>query len=82
MYLVNQWIVSGELVVSKDQRARRIKWSDIEVQIYTIISGKNYGQVGNFRDGAGWWTIKQAEYHEMLWTQAIFILFSFIFLTL
>ena len=53
--------MSGEPVVSKDQRAGRIKWSDIEVQIYTITSGKNYGQVGNFRDGAVWWTIKQVE---------------------
>ena len=43
IYPVNQWIVLGELVVSKDQRAERIKWSDIEVQIYTITSGKNYG---------------------------------------
>jgi len=52
IYLVNQWIVSGELVVSKDQRARRIKWSNIEVQIHIITSGKNYSQVGNFEDGA------------------------------
>jgi len=44
--------VSGELVVSKDQRAERIKWSDIEVQIHTIASGKYYRQVGNFGDGA------------------------------
>ena len=29
--IVNQWIVLGEPVVSKDQRAGRIKWSDIEV---------------------------------------------------
>ena len=42
----------GELVISKDQRAERIKWSDIEVQIHVITSGKNYGQVGNSRDGA------------------------------
>ena len=42
----------GEPVVSKDQRAGRIKQSDIEVQIYIIIGGKNYGQVGNFRDSA------------------------------
>ena len=47
--------------MSKDQRAERIKWSDIEVQIHTITSGKNYGQVGNFRNGAVWWTIKQVE---------------------
>ena len=52
IYPVNQWIVSGKPVVSKDQRAGRIKWSDIEVQIHAIISGKNYGQVGNFGDGA------------------------------
>jgi len=52
IYLVNQWIVSGELVVSKNQRAGRIKQSDIEVQIHTITSGKNYEQVGNFRDNA------------------------------
>jgi len=44
--------VLGEPVVSKDQRAERIKWSEIEVQIYTITGGKNYGQVSNFGDGA------------------------------
>ena len=43
IYPVNQWIVLGKPVVFKDQRAERIKWSDIEVQIYTITSGKNYG---------------------------------------
>jgi len=42
----------GKPVVSKDQRARRIKWSDIGVQIHTITGGKYYGQVGNFGDGA------------------------------
>ena len=52
IYLVNQWIVSGKLVVSKNQRAGRIKWSDIEVQIHTITGGKNYRQVGNFGDSA------------------------------
>ena len=31
IYPVNQWIVSDKLVVSKNQRAERIKWSDIEV---------------------------------------------------
>ena len=61
IYPINQWIVLDKPVVSKDQRAGRIKWSDIEVQIHTITSGKNYGQVGNFGDGAVWWTIKQAE---------------------
>ena len=53
--------MSGEPVVSKDQRVGGIKWSDIEVQIYTITGGKNYGQIGNFRDGAVKWTIKQVE---------------------
>ena len=52
IYPVNQWIVLGEPVVSKDQRAGRIKQSDIEVQIHIITGGKNYGQVGNFGDGA------------------------------
>ena len=61
IYLVNQQIVLGEPVVSKDQRAGRIKQSDIKVQIHTITSGKSYGQVGNFGDSAVWWTIKQAE---------------------
>ena len=64
IYPVNQWIVLGEPVVSKDQRAERIKWSDIEVQIHTITSGKYYGQVGNFGDGAVWWAIKQAESNQ------------------
>ena len=64
IYPVNQQIVSGKPVVSKNQRAGRIKWSDIEVQIYTITSGKYYGQVGNFRDGAVWWSIKQAESNQ------------------
>ena len=52
IYPVNQWIVLGEPVVSKDQRAGRIKQSNIEVQIYTITSRKYYGQVGNFGDSA------------------------------
>ena len=52
IYLVNQWIVSGESVVSKNQRAEGIKRSNIEVQIHTITGGKYYGQVGNFRDSA------------------------------
>ena len=52
IYLVNQQIVSGEPVASKNQRAGRIQWSNIEVQIHTITGGKNYGQVGNFGDGA------------------------------
>ena len=52
IYLVNQQIVSGKPVVSKDQRAGRIKRSDIEVQIHTITGRKYYGQVGNFGDGA------------------------------
>ena len=53
--------MSGKPVISKDQRAGRIKWSDIEVQIHTITGEKDYGQIGNFADGAVWWTIKQAE---------------------
>jgi len=52
IYPVNQRIVSGEPVVSKDQRAGGIKQSDIEVQIHTITSGKYYGQISNFGDGA------------------------------
>jgi len=44
--------VSDKPVVSKDQRAGRIKQSDIEVQIYIITSRKNYGQVSSFGDGA------------------------------
>ena len=52
IYPVNQWIVLDKPVVSKNQRAERIKWSDIEVQIHTITGGKYYGQVGNFGDGA------------------------------
>ena len=54
----------GKPVVSKDQRAGRIKRSDIKVQIHTITSGKYYGQVGNFRDGAVRWTIKQVESNQ------------------
>ena len=41
-------------------RKNQVVWH-IEVQIHTITGGKNYGQVGNFGDGAVWWTIKQAE---------------------
>ena len=52
IYPVNQRIVLSEPVVSKDQRAGRIKQSDIEVQIHTITNRKYYGQVGNFGDGA------------------------------
>ena len=54
IYPVNQWIVLGKPVISKDQRVGRIKWSDIKVQIYTITGGENYGQVDNFGDSAVW----------------------------
>jgi len=37
--------VLGEPVVSKDQRAERVKWSDIKVQIHTITSGKIMGKL-------------------------------------
>ena len=50
IYLVNQWIMLGKPIVSKDQRAKKIKQSDIKVQIHTIVGRKNYGQVGNFGD--------------------------------
>ncbi len=43
----------GKPIVSKDQRVGRIKQSDIEVQIHTITSRKNYGQVSNFGDVVG-----------------------------
>ena len=46
--------MSGEPVVSKNQRAGRIKQSNIEVQIYTITGRKNYGQVDNFGDSTVW----------------------------
>ena len=64
IYPVNQWIVSDKPVVSKDQRIGKIKQSDIEIQIHTITSGKNYRQVGNFEDSVVWWTIKQAKSNQ------------------
>ena len=54
----------SELVVSKNQRAGKIKQDNIKVQIHTITSRKNYGQVGNFGDGVIWWTIKQVESNQ------------------
>ena len=56
--------MSGEPVVFKDQKAGRIKQSDIEVQIHTITSGKNYEQVGNFRDDTVQYIIKQAKSNQ------------------
>jgi len=44
--------VLGKLAVSKNQRAGKIKQSDIEVQIHTITGGENYRQVSNFGDDA------------------------------
>jgi len=48
--------ISGLFWVSqlypKDQRAGRIKWSNIEVQIHTITYGENYRKVSNFGNGA------------------------------
>jgi len=38
----------GKPVISKNQRAGRIKWSDIEVQIHTITGRENYRQISNF----------------------------------
>jgi len=42
--------VLGEPVVSKDQKAGRIKQSDIEVHSYTITGEEYYRQVSNFGD--------------------------------
>ena len=53
--------MSDEPVVSKDQRAERIKQSDIKVQIYTITGRKNYEQISSFGDNVVWWIIKQVE---------------------
>jgi len=42
--------VLDELVVFKNQRAEKIKWSDIKDQIHTITGGKYYKQISNFKD--------------------------------
>jgi len=42
--------VLGEPVVSKDQRAERIKQSNIKVQSHTITGGEDYKQVSNLED--------------------------------
>ena len=46
--------MSDKLVIYKDQRAERIKQSDIEVQIYTINSKEDYKQISNFEDIIVW----------------------------
>ena len=43
-YPVNQQIVAGEPVVSKDHGARWIKWSYIKVNIHTFTRQKFYRQ--------------------------------------
>ena len=53
-----------EPVVSKDQRAKRIKWNNIEVQSHTITGGEYYRQVSNFGNDIVWWTIKQVESNQ------------------
>ena len=52
-YLPSQLVdCVGQASCIQRQRAERIQRSDIKVQIYIITGGKNYGQVGNFGDGA------------------------------
>lgn len=43
-------IILSESVVSKNQRARKIKQSNIKVQIHIITDRKDYRQINNFGD--------------------------------
>ena len=43
-------IILSESVVSKNQRARKIKQSNIKVQIHIITDRKDYRQINNFED--------------------------------
>ena len=40
----------GQANCIQGPKSKKIKQSDIKVQIHTIVSRKNYGQVGNFGD--------------------------------
>jgi len=44
--------VSDKPIVSKDQKAGRIKWNNIEVQIYGFTKAKNHRQSNSFRNSA------------------------------
>ena len=60
-YPVNQQIVVGEPVVSKNHRARRIKWSHIKINIHTFTGRKFYRQSYGLSDNRIRCPIKQPQ---------------------
>ena len=60
-YAVNQQIVAGEPVVSKNHGARWIKWSHIKINIHTFIGWKFYRQSYGLSDNGIRCPIKQLQ---------------------
>ena len=59
--LVNQWIVVGEPVVSKNHGARQIKWSHIKINIHTFTGQKFYRQSYRLSDNGIRCPVKQLQ---------------------
>ena len=60
-YTVNQWIVAGEPVVSKNHGARQIKWSHIKINIHTFTRQKFYRQSYGLSDNGIRCPVKQLQ---------------------
>ena len=60
-YPVNQWIVAGEPVVSKNHGARRIEWSHIKINIHTFTGWKFYWQSYGLSDNRIRCPVKQLQ---------------------
>ena len=60
-YPVNQWIVVGEPVVSKNHGARQIEWSHIKINIHTFIGQKFYRQSYGLSDNGIRCPVKQLQ---------------------
>ena len=64
-YPVNQRIVAGEPVVSKNHRARQIKWSHIKINIHTFTGQKFYRQSYGLSDNGIRCPVKQLQFNRV-----------------
>ena len=62
-YPVNQWIVVGEPVVSKNQRTRRVKQSDVESNVECFTCGKLYREIYGLSDNGVASSINQLKFN-------------------
>ena len=75
-YPVNQRIVAGEPVVSKNHGARQIDWSHIKINIHTFTRGKFYRQSYRLSDNGIRCPVKQLQLNRVYGIHGEFIILN------